>query len=1621
MKRFVPTKQVTFSTMQNHLLPRVYFICFMCYCSNIILAYGIDETQIIAASALKEHEAMYSKCGGILRDSQGIISTPNFPKPYPVPINCRWVIEAPADKVIAIYFTQFYMREGLTVNEYAFFSDTLYMGKKEFGMISSDREPTYLVSNKPVLVLDFLVRESGNIHMRVREHLLDVFGFNMTYEIVGRNESIRKDACLYHHCSFTGSCYATALFTAYVCHCFTDFYGSECQYNPGCEPGAVSSCQNGGTCRYYIGSTVKTCECPSGFEGSKCEKRKDDRRLLAQCAALGCAQTCGQTNHGDYKCTCLTGYHLIEDKKTCVEKGRTRYLITFKLYDQNVDLAHLDATRHNQLKKGIENALLQLFQPRLYKTENLTVLSFQPGAVVQFHFFGEKEDSHQAKSIMEEALKFKSIGKYAVDRNYISFEWEPALSIQSIEASEKMPVVEGSEMNLACVTQGSSAMQVRWFKDGAAINVQTSYRNMWTTLVPKNSKDQYTVILGFEKATIHDSGEFTCQVTDWGTIQNKSIMVSVVSVPEPQVVPLTSTVAQGERIVITCLSEEDVFGNFGYNWLKNGRILNPSVEPEMVEDLYPAGSRIIIHPARASATYTCIVTSTAGAVRKDSTVTVLMSREHTPTCSPEKYLEVKWTVTAPNTEDIQFCPKGYTGEVRRLCNLKKENEAAWSEPDYSRCLSQEFQVIKYKFESLRMGYLITEVGTLLQELKAYLWNMRDRFHIAEGEPVVDLLEDLHDYQRKHGKNDEIQFKNNSQIFLDIVSFLLDSPQLIQKQSHVIKLHQQILSHGLLHGAAVTGDTFHMFQRSALVLEVGQVQNEGQRILRFPSRKSTREVKEASQPTWLTDSVELDFNTWIAENFQDLNDSISMAVVFYKNFSAFLPQRFLAQYGGLDMEYQLHSRIVAVAMQTGQRRVGSRASRLKVKARLAHLNHTVNRQIMWNISCGVADFSQGNVQFSMEGCQPIQTGNYSLCQCNHVGTYAVLLTTYAQPDDLQFQDGFEVIAGIGCALCAFFVFLTFFILLVLWKKIRGAITALKLQVCIALIGAYGTFLKALHESLSKDYYPYVISLIQFFLLAAFSMQLCIGLTVYMEFVEMKGVRYPELKLATMGWAIPMIVVGATLAAQVPEGFRLNSWWIQLETNYFYAYSISVIIITVLQIMLVMTVKTELKMYRKLEPTKHSKTVNRSRLLNRSLIIILFLLMVSASSFMYINFDDELYKFIFSSASGVLGLMVFLCYTICSENAHSLCSSGNSIEDEDEKQEPRLKGRAGSFQSFLKPEIVSDSFCSKMPDTIEVDVRMEKLRKLRFQMGSEDIEWKEVDHLLVEKSAAASIVRDFTVHQQRSPLIVSKSKDVTATELIDANIDPNDPLWVAKNAPDDPLSPAFELQQLDDSPRSSQFHIKDVQEMEPDGQESQKQFYELGIMKDTPPDILEPTKQAYFAINTSSQQVLMNPCLTTFVGSGDIGEQCIISTKKITGPDQCPLASESLRTSSYSTFHPNPSSAGFQSSYIELNNGKVTEKKDFAYVTSSETQDPNKLSSQEKSPSHKISVTKKPVILKIPDIGDEPIVATDPTQKKKDALGLQVATPIVPGGEKDSTNTEMDPNSQQAKKGWSITTV
>lgn len=191
-------------------------------------------------------------CGFHTKKERGIIATPNFPKPYPVPIICQWVIEAPVNHKIAIYFTQFYMKTGFSATEFAHYNSHINAGvnKAEFGIISSKHEPTYLVSNQRILVLKLVIYSADNVHLRVTEHLLETFGFNITYEFLQKKENVRKDSCIYHHCSFTGICKASENLDRYRCHCVTGYFGEECQYDEKCGPtSTIPACYNGGTCR----------------------------------------------------------------------------------------------------------------------------------------------------------------------------------------------------------------------------------------------------------------------------------------------------------------------------------------------------------------------------------------------------------------------------------------------------------------------------------------------------------------------------------------------------------------------------------------------------------------------------------------------------------------------------------------------------------------------------------------------------------------------------------------------------------------------------------------------------------------------------------------------------------------------------------------------------------------------------------------------------------------------------------------------------------------------------------------------------------------------------------------------------------------------------------------------------------------------------------------------------------------------------------------------------------------------------------------------------------------------------------------------------------------------------
>jgi hypothetical protein len=161
------------------------------------------------------------RCGGEMTSDKGVIQTPGFPGPFPVPIRCQWVIDT-ADRVpannysVVIYLTQLYVTTGLTFTEFAYYEKGATAIGKQLVHTVTEQNVTlvhWLWTRSPYLVIDFtLDRLEGN-HLRVMDQLLDVYGFNITYEISGKENPVRPNSCNVILCSFLGNCYANKDFT----------------------------------------------------------------------------------------------------------------------------------------------------------------------------------------------------------------------------------------------------------------------------------------------------------------------------------------------------------------------------------------------------------------------------------------------------------------------------------------------------------------------------------------------------------------------------------------------------------------------------------------------------------------------------------------------------------------------------------------------------------------------------------------------------------------------------------------------------------------------------------------------------------------------------------------------------------------------------------------------------------------------------------------------------------------------------------------------------------------------------------------------------------------------------------------------------------------------------------------------------------------------------------------------------------------------------------------------------------------------------------------------------------------------------------------------------------------
>ncbi|KAH1015858.1 hypothetical protein HUJ04_007178 [Dendroctonus ponderosae] len=224
--------------------------------------------QILSNAALRQ------TCGGTHTAARGILSTPNFPGPFDVPIRCQWIIDAvntgTANTSIIVYLTQLFTFEGLTFTEYQLYGNDYKINPIVIHKVNETNvvRTKWVQTFRSYLVIELKLQSVDSAHLRVLDKFLDTYGFNITYEIT--TNSVRRSPCTMMDCGFTGICFDH--YTKFSCHCFDGYSGPNCSEGPKsfCYTNGTPTCKNGGTC-LHVGVAAVKCHCSKLFSGNTCE------------------------------------------------------------------------------------------------------------------------------------------------------------------------------------------------------------------------------------------------------------------------------------------------------------------------------------------------------------------------------------------------------------------------------------------------------------------------------------------------------------------------------------------------------------------------------------------------------------------------------------------------------------------------------------------------------------------------------------------------------------------------------------------------------------------------------------------------------------------------------------------------------------------------------------------------------------------------------------------------------------------------------------------------------------------------------------------------------------------------------------------------------------------------------------------------------------------------------------------------------------------------------------------------------------------------------------------------------------------------------------------------------
>ncbi|XP_033739232.1 uncharacterized protein LOC117326583 [Pecten maximus] len=1291
----------------------------------------------------------FTNCGGFLNASKGVIQSPNFPNPFPTPILCEWVIKAPLDKKVMIYFTQYYLRGHFHVFEYDYYKDpgTPYAGEKKLATVKYEENIWGVAGHKQYVVLRFSVQEMGNIHMRVLDHFMDVYGFNITYEFVDKQSNITKNTCYVQSCSFLGNCIATADFSVYQCECFKDYFGDMCQFGPHCDPlNNINMCENGGKCRYFYGTYVNYCECAEGFYGTKCEETGDI--MSERCKILDCEQTCIND-----KCSCWEGFRLNNDNRTC--KHIERYRVTVSIHPTADFISSWMTSSVDMLVKGIEERMYvdlftKLWNQGLDTMDKFGILGFSnttTGIEFKFFFYFEKYETSKLGPILEGTMTTGSIGPVDLADRYVHYLLEPELHVARvtswIKGKDVYPIIQGNDLTLSCEARGSKNLKFRWFKDNAPFEPQLSTRDAFQSRIPSTTEETIRSVMRIDKVSPFDKGKFTCEASDYGEVQNKSISIDVITFPLVDLDPLSTSVRQGANVTVRCMSPDDTQNKFQYEWFENGYTIPNGKNGKRVEDLKPTGIRLFVRNMQQGSVFTCRVTNKAGSVNVTAHVYVWPANATSSFCEKSYVADVEWRRTGGGHFDKQRCPAEptETGEIlqtdfskygtrdngytTRTCYCDNgATHCSWNRPNFANCQSLVLVQIYDQFEMLRLGYQLASIKSIYDELNQFVAKRKNSLYAGDVEMAASLLYELLNLMR----NVPSLVKRDEKISVVSIVNVLDL--MLSETSEASIEELRILHAGktfirtvdLLAGGLTSFLDFdirvpiftNLIELNVKEISVGM---DGS----FPTQQPEISTRRGTHGMIGTRGTR--------ETLSDIHGPMAVMDVRYATLESLLKQKAMRTSMRTNLAI---SDIHSIYPYPADRYIGRN---LHTEITIFHRNQSdikINNKticLAWQFD----ESQQDKGTWSTDSCIVVRTSIQStVCRCRIPGHFLVVALekniTILPVLDAK-TSNILVLAGSIIMLCG--IAATLSIYLLKWRQLIGGEYVINLNMLLSLLALTFVFLACLYK---PDLFIicYICQILTyFFLLSSFAFLFAESVFFFFNAYSEKRAYIGTYKYLLIGWGIPFVLTLFFVMASEVFGKSkecLMLCWLTRADWQFYGFLIPVTLFVIVRLFILMI--TSLRMCTtSTEDWRFSKRRKLALRYGKSLSLLILLLCISILSMDLADGDKleiVILLFIFKTLialcvfvhKGILDRQLLIVFWKMNTKKYRKRDSGISCDE---------KPANNAFRTFIKPEKIEVERTSKEQQSVnkyydEVDrlkFTKERKRQLSSLLGSSSV--------------------------------------------------------------------------------------------------------------------------------------------------------------------------------------------------------------------------------------------------------------------------------------------------------------